>query len=244
MTDPNQLTFSVAYLAGLAGFFSPCLIPLLPSYFSIITGFTLKDLYGLNFKDLRLRVFFSSLFFILGFAVIYSLLGATGSLLGQLLNQHTNLLIRLSGLFLIILGLIQLSIIKFKGLEFDYAWLVQKKLARLGFLNAFLTGVAMALIWIPCVGQLVTGMLILASQTETTTQGISLLFTFSLGLGTPFLLLGLFFPVIFPWLQKNRPLLHLINLGAGGLLIIFGIVLATNQYFYYLELLKSLFPIK
>jgi len=243
MTDPETLTFGVAYLAGLASFFSPCLIPLLPSYFAIITGFTLKDLYGLNFKDLRLRVFFSSLFFVLGFAIVYSLLGATGSLLGQLLNQYTNLLIRFSGIFLIILGLIQLGVIKFKSLEFGYAWAVQKKLSRLGYLNALLTGIAMALIWIPCVGQIVTGMLILASQAETTTQGMSLLLVFSLGLGTPFLLLGLFFPTVFPWLQKNRQFLHIVNLCAGVLLIIFGLVLVTNQYFYYLELLKNIFPV-
>lgn len=242
MTDPETFTFGVAYLAGLAGFFSPCLIPLLPSYFAIITGFTLKDLYGLKFSELRARIFFSSLIFVLGFAIVYSLLGATGSFLGQLLNQHTGLLIRFSGIFLIILGLIQLGVIKFKSLEFDYAWVVQKKLSRLGYLNALLTGIAMALIWIPCVGQIVTGMLILASQTETATQGMSLLLVFSLGLGTPFLLLGLFFPVLFPWLQKNRQLLHMVNLGAGILLIIFGLVLVTNQYFYYLELLKNIFP--
>jgi len=242
MTNPETLTFTVAYLAGLAGFFSPCLIPLLPSYFAIITGFTLKDLYGLNFKNLRLRIFFSSVFFVLGFAIVYSLLGATGNLLGQFLNKHTNLLIRFSGLFLIILGLIQLGIIKFKGLEFDYAWVVQKKLSRLGYINALITGIAMALIWIPCVGQIVTGMLILASQTETATQGMSLLLVFSLGLGTPFLLLGLFFPTFFPLLQKSRQLLHAINLLAGVLLIIFGLVLITNQYFYYLQLFKNIFP--
>ena len=242
MADPETLTYGIAYVAGLTGFFSPCLIPLLPSYFAVITGFTLKDLYGLKFNELRTRMFFSSLIFVLGFAIVYSLLGATGSLLGQFLNQYTNLLIRFSGLFLIVLGLIQIGIIKFKGLEFDYAWVVQKKLSRLGYLNALLSGIAMALIWIPCVGQILTGMLILASQTETATQGMSLLLVFSLGLGTPFLLLGLFFPTLFPWLQKNRQFLHIINLCAGILLIIFGLVLITNQYFYYLEFLKNIFP--
>jgi len=235
----ENLTFYLAFVSGLASFFSPCLIPLLPSYFAIITGFTLKDLYGLDFKALRWRVFLSSLFFVAGFSVVYSLLGATGTLIGKYLNSYVPILIRLSGIFLIVLGLIQLGIIKFKSLEFDFAWNVQKKLAKLGYLNAFITGIALALIWIPCVGQILTAMLILASSSETATQGLLLLLVFSLGLGTPFLLLGLFFPWIFPKIRENRQLLHYLNLGGGVLLIVFGIVLVANQYGYYLELLKG-----
>jgi len=234
----ENLTFYLAYISGLISFFSPCLIPLLPSYFAVITGFTLKDLYGLDYKSLRLRVFLSSLFFVAGFSLVYSLLGATGTLLGKYLNSSVPLLIRLSGLFLILLGLVQLGVIKLRGLEFDFAWNVQKKLARLGYLNAFITGIALALIWIPCVGQILTGMLILASNTETATQGLLLLLVFSLGLGTPFLLLGLFFPWVFPLINKNRKMLHYLNLGGGVLLIIFGVVLVANQYGYYLQLLK------
>jgi len=236
----ENLTFYLAYVSGLASFFSPCLIPLLPSYFAIITGFTLKDLYGLDFKSLRLRVFLSSLFFVAGFSVVYSLLGATGTLVGKYLNSYVPILIRLSGIFLILLGLVQLGVIKFKSLEFDFAWNVQKKLAKLGYLNAFITGIALALIWIPCVGQILTAMLILASSSDTATQGLLLLLVFSLGLGTPFLLLGLFFPSIFPKIRENRQLLHWLNLGGGVLLIIFGVVLVANQYGYYLELLKGL----
>jgi cytochrome c-type biogenesis protein len=234
----ENLTFYLAYISGFASFFSPCLIPLLPSYFAVITGFTLKDLYGLDFKSLRLRVFLSSLFFVAGFSLVYSLLGATGTLIGKYLNSSIPSLIRLSGIFLILLGLVQLGVIKFKSLEFDFAWNVQKKLAKLGYFNAFITGIALALIWIPCVGQILTAMLILASNSQTATQGLMLLFIFSLGLGTPFLLLGLFFPWIFPKIGEHRQLLHSLNLGGGVLLIIFGIVLVANQYGYYLQLLK------
>jgi len=238
----ENLNFSIAYFSGLASFLSPCLIPLLPSYFSIITGFTLKDLYGLKFKDMRVRFFLSTLFFISGFSIVYSLLGATGTLIGQFLSHYTNILIRLSGFFLILLGLVQVGVLKFKSLEFDYAWNVQRKLSKLGYFSAFVTGIAMALIWIPCVGQFLTGMLILASRQKTALEGLSLLFTFSLGLGTPFVILSLFFPWIFPQLQAHRTFVQRLNLFAGILLIAFGLILIANQYGFYLQFLRGIFP--
>ena len=240
--DLSNFTLPLAYLSGLVGFFSPCLIPLLPSYFAIITGFTLKDLYGLDFKHLRLRVFLSSVLFVAGFSLLYSLLGATGTVVGQFLSRYTSFLIRLSGFFLVLLGLVQLGIIKFKTLEFDFAWKVQKKLSRLSYLNAFITGIAMALIWIPCVGQILAAMLILASRQETALEGFRFLLAFSLGLGTPFFLLGLFFPWLIPLFQTHRRFLHLLNQAGGVLLIIFGLILVANQYGYYIQFFKSLFP--
>ncbi len=240
--DTNNLTLTVAYLAGITSFFSPCLVPLLPSYFSIITGFTFKELYGLNFKDIRIRVFLSSVFFVAGFSIVFSLLGATSSLVGKFIQTNLNIIIRFSGLFLIFLGLVQLGVINSEKLQFDYAWNIQKRLARLGYLSAFITGIACALIWIPCVGQILGAMLIFASQTETAAKGTLLLLVFSFGLGTPFILLGLFFPTIYPFLQERRKLFFYLTRSAGVLLIIFGVILLINQYQFYLYTIKKLIP--
>lgn len=227
---PQNLSVISSYTAGLIAFFSPCLLPLLPSYFSIITGFTFKDLYGLNFEKLRGRVFLSSLFFVLGFSLIFTLLGLTSTLIGTILLKQLPFLVQISGVVLIILGLIQVGVIKFEGLQFDYAWNVQKKLARFGYVTAFVTGMTYALIWIPCVGAVLGAILLFAAQASNTNQGALLLFSFAMGLGTPFVLLGLFFPVLFKLIQEHRTLLHRISVFGGVILLCFGSVLLLNLY--------------
>lgn len=231
----DNITLITAYIAGLTAFFSPCLLPLLPSYFSIITGFTFKDLYGLNFDKIRPRVFLSSLFFVLGFTIVFTLLGLTSSLIGKYLIQNIYWFIRLSGLILIILGLVQLGVFQFEALQYDYAWNVQKRLAHLGYITALATGAAFAFIWIPCLGQILGAILILASQTESVGEGGILLSTFALGLGSPFLLLGLFFPQFFKLFRDNRKTLILLSKAAGIIMIVFGIILLLDQYAWFLS---------
>jgi cytochrome c-type biogenesis protein len=235
----EKLSIFIAYTAGLTSFFSPCLVPLLPSYFTIITGFTFKDLYGLNTANIRKRVFISSIFFVSGFSLVYTILGATGTIIGLLLQKNLNFIIQMTGFFIIFLGLVQIGVLKFKSLEFDYAWNIQKKLANLGYISAMITGIACALIWMPCVGQILGLMLILASQADTALKGMEYLFIFSLGLGTPFLLLGLFFPLVFSFIQRYRKLFYLITKGAGVVLILFGLILVIGKYHYFLNLVSS-----
>jgi len=218
------------FFGGLISFFSPCLLPLLPSYFSIISGFTFSDLYGLNFEKIRGRVFLSSLFFTLGFVLFFTLFGAVSTAVGRFLQEKFNSLTQIGGLFLILLGLIQLRVIKFWGLRFDFAWRVQRRLARLGFLTAFITGVISGLVWVPCIGPILGSILFLASQKETALRGIVFLAVFSLGIAFPFLLLVLFFPAVFNWIQSQRKFFHFLSLFAGIILILFGLVLVLNQY--------------
>lgn len=219
-----------AYLAGLVSFLAPCLVPLIPSYFSVISGFTFADFYGLNFAKIRGRVFLSSLFFVSGFILFYTLLGATSTFAGRFLQNSVLSLTRIGGVFLIFLGLIQIGIIKFDFLRLDFAWRVQKRLANLGFLTAFLAGIISALVWMPCIGQVLGSILILASQSKTVIQGIVLLFVYSLGISTPFLLLGLFFPTVFTWIQNHRKFLRFLSIFAGVILILFGSILLLNRY--------------
>ena len=226
----ESLNFVTAFSAGLVSFFAPCLLPLIPSYFSVISGFTFKELYGLNFERIRGRVFFSSLFFVAGFVVFFSLLGATTAVIGQFLVQQLELLTRWGGVLLIILGLIQIGVIRFEALRFDFAWRVQKKLTKLGFLTAFLTGVISGLVWLPCIGPVLGAILLLASRVQTARQGMILLCVFSLGLASPFLILGLAFPTIFGFLKNYRRFLHILSLFAGVILVGFGLILIFGRY--------------
>ena len=227
---PTSDQFISAFLAGLTSFLAPCLLPLFPAYFSILTGFTFADLYGLDYNRLRKRVFLTSVFFSLGFAIVFTLLGATGAIIGKLMETYLPILLRFSGMLLILLGLVQIGVIKVPALEFDAAWAVQKKLAKLGYLTASLTGIAAGLSWIPCIGPLLAPILLLSAKSSTVVAGATLLFVYSLGLTVPFLIGGLFFPTVAGNLNKHRRALHRISLAAGVFLILFGIVLLLDQY--------------
>ncbi len=237
---PQSISYIAAFTGGLIAFFSPCLLPLLPSYISVISGFTFKELYGLNFDKIRGRIFLSSLFFVLGFMIVFTILGAVGLAVSKLLFSHIDLFTQVSGAGIIFFGLIQLGVINFEPLQFDYAWNIQKRLARLGFLTAFLMGIACAFIWIPCIGQILGSILLLATQSSTVQDGTILLGLFSLGLSTPFLILGLFFPAVFKLLKDHRLFFHLFSKLGGIFLIIFGVLLLFKQYGFYLQLFTDI----
>lgn len=232
-----------SFLAGLLSFLAPCLLPLFPTFLSVITGFTFAQLYGLDFAKIRPRIFLSTLFFVCGFSLVYTILGATGSIIGQILDQYLTYLLRVSGAILIGLGLLQIGVIKINALEFDYAWKVQRQLAKLGYLTAVVAGIAAALSWIPCVGPLLSPILLLAAESKTVGVGALLLFIYSLGLTTPFILGGLFFPFVYKFLQEQRLFLHRLSQFAGILLIVFGIILLAGQYQQIIERIYINFPI-
>lgn len=228
------------FIAGIVSFFAPCLIPLLPTYLSVISGYTFADLYGLEFSTIRRRVFFSALFFVLGFSVLFTLIGATGTLVGQFINQWMPQLLTLSGVVMIILGLVQLHIIKIPALEFDFAWVVQRRLANLGFLSSMIIGVASALCWIPCIGPILATILVLSANSASVFKGVLYLLVYSLGIMLPFLLAALFFPSFFDFYRERRGVLRFFSAISGGIIIIFGLVLIFNKYGDFINWYNSL----
>ena len=219
-----------AYLSGLLSFLAPCLLPLFPTYLTVITGFTFAELYGLEYRSIRKRIITASVVFSLGFSLVFTLLGATGSIVGQLLGYYLPLLTRISGIFLIVLGLSQLGILHLDQFKFDFAWNIQKKLTKLGLITAFATGIAAAFSWIPCIGPLLTPILILAGNSDTVLSGALLLFIFSLGLTTPFLLAGFAFPQIAKNIESHKKFFHYLSIMSGILIILLGIVLVADWY--------------
>lgn len=228
-----------AYIAGLISFLAPCLLPLLPSYFSAISGVTFQELYGLDDKSVRTRIIINSLLFVLGFSLIYTLLGATGSVVGIFLKEQFSLLLRIGGVLMILFGLSQLGLVHMNFLKFDYAWKIQKKLTNLGFISAFITGIVAAISWVPCIAATLTPILLLASSKTSVWEGSLLLFIFSLGIGTPFIIAGFLFPILYPKIQSNRHLFHRISLVAACITILFGILLVSDTYQFFVRFLQK-----
>lgn len=228
-----------SYLAGLLSFLAPCLLPLLPSYFSALSGVTFQELYGLSDKSIRMRVIGNSFLFVAGFSLVYTLLGATGSTIGIFLRDQLNLLLRIGGIVMIFFGLSQLGIVHANFMKFDYAWNIQKKLTHLGFFSSFATGVVAAISWIPCISATLTPILLLASSKTTVWEGSFLLFIFSLGLGTPFIIAGFLFPSIYPKLQNHRRFFHIISMIAAGIAVAFGILLLSERYRDFVRIVRN-----
>ena len=239
--------YGLIFLAGVISFFAPCVIPLFPTYLSIISGYTFAELYGLEFSRIRGRILKSVLFFVLGFSLVFTLLGASGSIIGQFISSQMPILLKFSGVIMIFLGLVQLRIIKIPSWEFDYAWAVQRRLSKLGNLTAGIVGVTSALCWIPCIGPILAGILVLSANSLSVLKGMSYLLVYSLGVMLPFFLAGLFFPRFFDIYREKREILKWFSWVSGIIIILFGLVLMSNKYadfinFYY-SLLKY-WPIK
>lgn len=185
----NPLTLALAAGAGVLSFVSPCVLPLLPAYLGYMTGLSADEIAGRRDAATRARVVGRSLAFVVGLSAAFTALGATASIVGQLVAQYQTLLLRVAGVSIVVFGLHTLGLIRIP-------LLYRQKRARFGdsrggYLGATLMGAAFAIGWTPCVGPFLAGMLALAGQEQTVGQGMLLLFVYGLGLGLPFVLAGL-----------------------------------------------------
>jgi cytochrome c-type biogenesis protein len=230
MPPPAELNLAslvFAILAGLLSFISPCVLPLLPAYLSYITGLTADQLSTGQSAATRSRVLLSSLTFTLGLALVFTALGASATLLGRILLQNPEIVTRVGGLLVIVLGLHLTGLIQ---IPFLYQ---QKRLGTVtsggGPLGALLMGAAFAAGWTPCVGPFLASLLALASQERTVGQGMLLLFVYALGLGIPFIAAGLLTTQMLGLMKRLRPRLQAIEVGSGVLLIAMGLLLFFDR---------------
>ena len=221
----TNLSIFAAFIAGVLSFFSPCVLPLIPSYILYITGITLKDY---SAAEGRIKAIIHSLFFIFGFSVVFVVLGATASLIGQALFQYKDLMRIFGGIIVILFGLYIMGILKLRFLDLERRLNLKSK--PMGYLGSFLVGITFATAWVPCVGPILGGILVLASTAETISFGVILLSFYSLGLGVPFLLAALFLNFIVIHLNKVERFMSAIRMLSGALLIIIGVLLLTNYF--------------
>lgn len=228
--NSNQVGYLIALTAGLISFFSACVLPLIPGYISFVTGVSLADLQKEKVKS-PFKILLPTGLFILGFSLVFALLGASASWIGSLLIQYKYLMVKLSGIIILLLGLFLAGVTKIPQLyrqrRFNLSGLPG------GPLGAFPLGMAFAFAWTPCIGPILGSILLYASTTGTVTKGIVLLLFYSLGLGIPFLVTALAFNYLlatFEWVKRRY---WLINTISAVFLILMGIMLLTNLWTYF-----------
>src|SRR5579884_2733915 len=178
---PVHVNLLIAGAAGLLGFFSPCVLPLIPGYISFVSGVSLAELQGGHGRRHLGRVVAATVAFVFGFSVVFTALGASASLVGAFVLRNREILSRIGGILVLLLGLSVLGVIRLPGLSRERRVPLTRRPA--GFLGAFLVGMAFAFAWTPCIGPVLAAILTLAATTQRAGDGAALLFAYSLGLG-------------------------------------------------------------
>ncbi len=229
MSQPQEISGMIAFSAGLLSFASPCVLPLVPSYITYITGVSFKELTDVEAKSrLRWATIFHSLFFIMGFSLIFILMGASASYLGGVLAQYQSWIMKGGGVLIIILGLHFTGIINIPFLQMEKRFEMKKK--PLGYAGSFLVGIAFAAGWTPCIGPILSTILIYASTSKSFTKGILLLTYYSIGLGIPFFLSSLAFNSFLSAFDKIKRYMRVITIVSGLFMIGIGILFLTDTF--------------
>lgn len=218
----NDLNLFIAFSAGLVSFLSPCVLPLVPGFLSYLAGSTLAES-----QNKRWSIFLISVFFVLGFSSVFSVLGILlNTILENVAYGAEEWLARIGGAFIILFGLFLTGLLRFKFLEREYK-LQPKWKFNSRYLTAFIFGAAFAAGWTPCVGPVLGSILGLAANSPG--SAFTLLFIYSVGLGIPFLLVGLFAASAASFIKRFIRYIHYINVAFGALLIILGILVFTQN---------------
>jgi len=231
----TEVSYIVAFSGGLLSFFSPCVLPLLPAYLANLAGVTAIDP---NTRRSYLPILFHSLSFVIGFSIIFIILGASVGLIGTTITAHSVLLRQIAGGLIIAFGIFLIA-------AFKLPWLNYEKRINApsgnnpGYLRSIGIGAAFALGWTPCIGPILGAILTFAWSSQTAAEGALLLAIYSLGMGIPFIILGLVWGAIMPlWKSINRHL-GVISIVSGVLLIIVGILMLTGNLEWFSQLVPS-----
>src|SRR6185295_9174903 len=224
----QQISLFAAFMAGVLSFVSPCVLPLVPSYVSYITGLSVDQLSNVaERRRLRKPILVNSLLFIAGFSTVFIAFGASASLIGQLLITYQDYVRKLGGILIIIFGLYLLGALKLGFLTAEKRFHFQSRPA--GYLGSFLIGIAFAAGWTPCVGPVLGTILLYASTTESFTNGVTLLTSYSLGLGVPFLVTSLGVDSFLAYFKRVRAYLWGVSAVSGVFLVVVGVMIYANS---------------
>jgi len=221
----TDISYWTAFGAGLLSFFSPCVLPLVPAYLANLAGSSAID------TDDKRKVWptlMHSIFFVLGFSILFILMGASAGLIGSAITEYAETLRIVSGIVIIIFGIFLIAAYKIPWLNYEKRMQVQGA-RNPGYLRSLLIGAAFSLGWTPCIGPILGSILFIASYTQETAKGALLLSAYSLGMGIPFLLIGLAWSYIVPFWKGITKHLGLISIISGILLIIVGILILSGQ---------------
>lgn len=219
----NEVSWLIAFTGGVFSFLSPCVFPLVPAYFSYISGVTVKDYQCFS----RIRILVGNLLFVAGFSAIFVTMGATVTSVGNFLFNYREILQRISGIIVILLGLHLTGIFKIKFLYYTKGFHLP---SWGGYFSPLLLGVAFGTGWTPCVGPILSSILILAGSSKTVLRGMTLLTFYSAGLGIPFLISGLLVNRFLVYFHRLQKYFSIISLVSGIFLAGVGIAIFTGYF--------------
>jgi cytochrome c-type biogenesis protein len=235
MSEPAALGFAVAFAAGLLSFLSPCVLPLVPSYVGFLTGMTLPEVTG------RRRVALThALLFVVGFSLVFVLLGASATALGRALNYYQVWLQRIGGALIIAFGLVCLGAFNVRLVSQERRVHLERK--PVGYLGSVLVGMAFAAGWTPCIGPVLGAILGLAATSTDVSRGMLLLAVYSAGLALPFLVAAVAVDSFLDWFQRFRRYLPWVMRISGVMLVFVGILLLTGEFTRLAGWLQGLTP--
>ncbi len=226
-----DVSLPIAFGAGLISFFSPCILPLIPAYIIYITGSNIEEDLGKN----RLFVLTRTLFFVLGFTIIFMIMGTSASFLGKLFIRNKQIFSKISGIIIIIFGLNMMGILKIKFLNTERRLKAPRKMTS--GLSSMVMGMAFAAGWTPCFGPTLGAILMLAGGVDTVSKGVFLLLIYSVGMGIPFILTALFINVFTKFLEKADRFMKYIPIISGLIMVIFGLLIYFNKMMQFSNLL-------
>lgn len=223
-----EVTFGLAFLAGLASFLTPCVISLVPAYVGYLTGRSASSTDEVNQAN-RWNAFLHGIAFVLGFSIIFILLGLAFSVVGSLLYDMRDLLAKIGGVIVILFGLHMIGILKIPFLEYDLR--PRSNLDRnRSYFSSMLLGVFFSAGWSPCVGPVLGTILLIALNEGSVFSGFKLLLAYSMGMAIPFLVAAVAIGWITQAIRRYRKVIRYIEIGMGGLLIVVGIMLFLGTF--------------
>ena len=218
---------AVAFLGGMLSFLSPCVLPLVPSYLSFVTGMGMEEL-ETGSAEVRRTALLHSFLFVLGFSLVFMAMGASASYVGQLFRDYQQWIARIGGLLVLLFGLHLLGVTPLNWLNREKRVQMQRK--PVGYVGTVLVGVAFGAGWTPCIGPVLGGILTMAATQEGLAQGVSLLGVYSAGLAIPFMLSAVALTQFLDAFDRLKKYVRYVEWASGALLILVGLLLLSGQF--------------
>lgn len=222
--------FATAFGAGVMSFFSPCILPLLPAYLSMLSGFSASEIVKGDAKVVTRKVVANAAIFIAGFTLAFSIMGAAASGIGELLASHKEVLLKVFGVVMVLLGVHMTGLVNLNFLNYE------KRLSTRGIaqgpLGSFLMGFAFALGWSPCIGPILAVILGMAAVAGTASKGVALLLAYSAGMAVPLLAAALLTAKFFAFMARFRGAMRYVEIVAGAIVAAAGVLLFFDKLMF------------
>ncbi len=238
----NGVSIPLAFFGGILSFVSPCVLPLVPSYISFVTGISFEELTGDNAGQLKKVILLNSLMFILGFSTVFVvILGSSAQLFGSLFMEYQDIIRKIGGLVIVILGIHIIGIVNFKILQKDKRLHFFREKPT-GLLGSFLVGVGFAAGWTPCIGPILSAIFAVAATSGKAGSGMILFIAYSTGLAIPFILTSIGINTFLKHFNKFKKHMRVVSVVTGFFLIITGLLIFSNSLGIISGFLNRLIP--